>query len=97
MFYTATVNSGLTFGLTCWGGNASIQNKNSHDRNIKKARGVVGRRLERVDTAYHQLVTNKLRTALADEAHPLRPEFYNRHMDRSHRFRILRSKTTRCL
>ena len=39
MFYTATVNSGLTFGLTCWGGNASIQNKNGHDRSIKKADG----------------------------------------------------------
>ena len=92
MFYTATVNSGLTFGLACWGGNASIQNKNSHDRSIKKAGGggVMGRRLERVDTAY-QFVTNKLRTALADETHPLRPEFYNRHMDRSHRFRIPRS------
>ena len=37
----------------------------------------MGRRQESTDTAYHGLVTNKLRTTLADETHPLRPEFDN--------------------
>ena len=45
---------------------------------IKKAGGVVGRRHKSIiytDTAYQQLVTNKLRVMLADETHPVRPVF----------------------
>ena len=38
---------------------------------------------------------NKLNTVLADETHPLRPDFDSRLKDRSDRFRIFRSKTTR--
>ena len=52
---------------------------------------------DRIGIKYTLLVTNKLRTFLADETHPLRPEFDNRHMDRSYRLRIPRSKTTRYL
>ena len=99
MFYTATFSSVLTFGMSCWGGNASKQDKNRLDKNTKKAGDVVGRRQESINTVYHRLVTNKLRTILADETHPLRPEFDNRHTrtDRSDRFRIPRSRTTRYL
>ena len=83
--------------MTCWGGNASKQDTNRLDKNIQKAGGVVGRRQESIDTAYHRLVTNKLRTILADETHALRPEFDHRHTDRSERFRIPRSRTTQYL
>ena len=57
----------------------------------------MGGRQERIGTAYNRLVTNKLRTLLADETHPLRPDFDNRHTDRSDRFRIPRSRTTQYL
>ena len=73
------------------------KSKTRLDKNIKKADGVVGRRQESIDTAYRRLVTDKLRTVLADKTHLLRPEFDNRHVDRSHRFRIPPSKTTRYL
>ena len=54
--------------MTYWGGNAFKQDKNRLDKHSKKAGGVVvGRRQESTDTAYHRLVTNKLRTILADE------------------------------
>ena len=59
MFIQHTNSSVLTFGMTCWDGNASKQDKNRLDNNIEKADGVVGRRQ---GTAIHQLVTNKLRT-----------------------------------
>ena len=54
---------------------------------------------ESIDIANHRLVTSKRRTVLADvdETHPLRPDFDNRHIDRSDRFRIPRSKSTRHL
>ena len=92
MFYTATISSVLTSGMTCWGGNASKQD-NRLDKNIQKAGGMVGRRQESIDSAYHRLVTNKLRTISADETRPLKPEF-DRHTDRSDRCRIPRSRTT---
>ena len=38
---------------------------------------------ESIDTAYHRLVTNKMRTkvTVADETHPLTPAFENRHTE----------------
>ena len=39
-FHAATISSVLTFGMTCWGGNASKQGKNRLDKNTKKAGGV---------------------------------------------------------
>jgi len=60
-FYATTVSSVLTFGMTCWGGNASKQGKNWLNKNIKKAGGVVRRRQESTDTDYYWLATNKLR------------------------------------
>ena len=42
-------------------------------------------------------MTNKLKTIVADETHPLRPDFDNLHTDKSDRFRIPNSKTTRYL
>ena len=67
MFYTATTSSVLTFGTTYWGGNASKQDKNRLDKNIRKAAGVAGRRQGSINTAYHRLMTNKLKTILADK------------------------------
>ena len=83
--------------MTCWGGNASKQVKTRLDKNMKKAGWMVGRGQESKDTACHRLVTNKPSTILAGISHPLRPDFDNLHTDRSDRFRVLNSKTTRYL
>ena len=71
------------------------QDKNRLNINIKKACEVVWRGQENIETTYHRLVTNKLQTILADETHPLRPEFDNRQTDRSDRLRLTRTRTTR--
>ena len=63
-------------------------------KNVKKAGDVVGKRPESIATAYHRLVTNKLRATLACETLSLRPDFDNRYVDRHDRFRIPCSKTT---
>ena len=65
--------------MTCWVGNASKQDENSLDNETKKAGGEGGGRRESTDTAYHRLVTNKLRSNLSDETQPLRPGFHSRH------------------
>ena len=66
------------------GWDASKQDKNRLDKNIREAGGggvVVRRRQESIDTAYRRLVPNKLRTILADKSHPLRPESDNGHIE----------------
>jgi hypothetical protein len=40
MFYSSVVCSIMTFGLVCWGGGATRQDKNRLDKQIKKAGGV---------------------------------------------------------
>ena len=95
MFYTSIVCSVMTFGMTCWGGNISGQDRNRLNKNIKKASGVVGRKQDDVETMYQRLVTHKLTSVLADDTHPLRPEFDSRRMDRSGRFRVPKTRTTR--
>ena len=82
IIYTATISSAFTFGMTCWFGNDSKQDKSRLDKNIKKTGGVGGvvvRRQENTDTANcHRL----LRTISADETRPLKPEFDNRQSKR---------------
>ena len=71
------------------------KSKTDSTTTIKMEGGVVGRRQESTDTTHHRLVTNKLGTILADETHLLRPVFDNIRIDKSDRFRIPRSKTSR--
>ena len=95
MFYTSTVSSVLTFRSACWGGNAAKQDKDRLEKNIKEAEGIVGRKQESLHSAYHRLLTDRLNTILADETHPLRPEFDSRRIDRSGRFRVPKARTNR--
>ena len=65
MFYTATTDSVLTSGMTCWGGNASEQDQNSGlDKNINKAVREMKRREQEgtvhAQVNYHKLLTNKI-------------------------------------
>ena len=82
MFYTATVSSISTFGMIRWG--EMHPNKTSTD-STREARWVGG---EKARKYRHSLssISDK-QTILADETTPLRPEFVNRHIDRSDRFR----------
>ena len=95
MFYSSVVCSVMTFGLTCWGGSVSMQDRNRLDKNIKKASGVVGGKQDDIVTMYERLVTNKLTSVLDDDTHPLRPEFDSRLIERSGRFRVPKARTTR--
>ena len=70
--------------MTCWGGNASAQDKNRLDKNMKKTGGWGGRGEGKKTLT--QLVIDchrhRLRTISADEARPLKPEFDNRQSKR---------------
>ena len=96
MFYTSIVRSIMTFGLTCWGGNVTKQDRNRLDKQIKKAGGVVGRQQDDLETLYRRLVTKKPTAILTDDTHPLQPEFDSRRNDRSGRIRAPCARTNRC-
>jgi hypothetical protein len=93
MFYSSIVCSMMTFGLACWGGNVTKQDRNRLDKQIKKAGGVVGRKQDDIETMYGRLVTKKLTAIWNDDTHPLRPEFDSRLNDRSGRIRVPRTRT----
>ena len=55
---SSTISNVLTFGMTCWGGNAFKSDKNRLSlQNNQKAGGLVGRRQESIGTVYHRLMT----------------------------------------
>ena len=95
MFYNATCNSVLHFGSVCWGGGLCSQDRNRLEKFISKASGVVGRKQETFTSTHGRRVTDRLHKILNDDTHPLRPEFDNRRTDRSDRFIVPRTRTTR--
>ncbi len=94
-FYSSIISSVLTYGLTCWGGNMTKQDRNRLDKLIKKASGVVGKTQDSIGQTYHKRVMNKLSGILQDDTHPLRQTFDCRVIERSGRMRTPRSKTAR--
>ena len=44
--FLSTINSNLTFGCVCWGGNTSRQDRDWLEQTIRKARGVIGKQQE---------------------------------------------------
>ena len=85
----------MLFGLTCWGGNVTKRDKDRLDKIIKKAGGVVGRKEDDIQTIYKRLVIKKATNILADNEHPLYKEFDSRIIERSGRFRTVKTKTMR--
>ena len=95
MFFTSVVNSVLTFGLICWGGNISKQDKGRLDGVIRKAGRVVGVQQHDIDTLIDKRTTDKMNVILSDRTHPLRPEYDNRFLERSGRYRAPKTRTVR--
>ena len=62
MFYTSTVSSVVIFGSASWGGNAAKQDRDTPEKVIQKAGGVVGRRQDSFDSAYNRRVPDRLTT-----------------------------------
>ena len=95
VFYSSVLSSVLTFGLLAWGGNTCKRDKEMLDKVIRKARDVVGRIQDNLDTLYDRRVTNKLNNILHDITHSLRQELENRLIVRSGRMRVAKARTVR--
>ena len=73
----------------------SKQDRARLDKIIRKAGGVIGRYQDDFETLHHRVVTRKLHKIMTDSTHPLRQEFDSRKTDRSNRFRMPHTRTTR--
>ena len=67
------------------------------DKVVKRGGGVVGKRQDAMDELYTRRTTNKLKTILSDETHPLKQEYDWRMIERSGRYRVPKARTTRYL
>ena len=52
MFYQALIQSVITFGISCWGGNITEGDKQKINRSIKKAGKIVGEELPLLKDLY---------------------------------------------
>ena len=52
MFYLALIQSVITFGISCWGGNITEGDKQKTNRSIKKAGKIVGEELPLLNDLY---------------------------------------------
>ena len=97
VFYSSSLSSVLTFGLSSWGGNISKHDKGALDKIIRKASSVVGKTQDSLDTLYDRRVTKNLQDIMDDPTHPLRQEFDGQLIQRSGRMRVPKARTTRYL
>ena len=97
MFYSSVICSVLTFGLTCFWGNMNQCDKNKMNKIIKKAGGVIGKKLDTMDILIDGRTHKKMKSILSEDSHPLRHDFDIHKIVRSGRFRIPKSKTNRYL
>ena len=95
MFYSSVIGSIIYFGMTCWGGSLNQGCRGKLDKQIRRASRLVGREQDDVETMYERQVTKKLASVLADNTHPLYPEFDSRLIERSGRFRAPAGRTDR--
>ena len=67
MFYQALIQSVITFGISCWGGNITEGDKQKINRSIKKAGKIVGEELPLLNDLYKKHSITKVN----DPCHPL--------------------------
>ena len=84
LFFQAVINSILQYCIVCWGGNVPKQEKARLDKLIQKAGKVIGQSQQCIDSLYQDRMADKIIRILTDEKYPLRHEFDNRRIDRSH-------------
>ena len=95
MFYLALIQSFITFGISCWGGNITEGDKQKINRSIKKAGKIVGKELPLLNNLCKKhSITKALNINIVnDPCHPL----WNAYQisGRSGRFITVHSKTER--
>ena len=93
MSYQALIQSVITLGISCWGGNITEGDKQKINRSIKKSGKIVGEELPLLNDLYKEHSITKALNIVNDPCHPL----WNAYQisGRSGRFITVHSKTER--
>ena len=91
MFYLALIQSVITFGISCWGGNITEADKQKINRSIKKDGKIMGEELPLLNDLYKKHSITKVLNIVNDPCQPL----WNAYQisGRSGRFITVHSKT----
>ena len=75
MFYSAFIESTITFSIMCWYGNLSARNKNALTNIVKIASKVTGVQLGSLEDIYCSRIRAKANKIRYDDSHPLYSEY----------------------
>ena len=92
-FYTAIVESILTFSITVWFGSLDSLSRKKLQRIINRASKIIGTPLPSLDSLYHKRTLRRARKIISDPTHPAHYAFQL--LPSGRRYRTIASRTTR--
>ena len=75
LFYSAFIESVISFSVICWYGNLCTKDKNSLGRIVKTSSKIAGVNFSSLDQIFYRQVLKKAKSICSDDAHPLRLEY----------------------
>ncbi|CAJ1066412.1 gastrula zinc finger protein XlCGF28.1-like%2C partial [Xyrichtys novacula] len=75
MFYSAFIESVISFCVICWYGNLAIKNKNSLGSIVRVASKVAGVKFRSLDVIFKEQVLKKAKSIRTDNTHPLHHKY----------------------
>ena len=93
LFYSAFIESVLSFSIGVWYGSLSVKNKNSLNQIVRWASRIIGVNQRNLGCIYKKQLYRKASTVLSDLSHPLRIDF--KLLPSGRRFAASRWKTRR--
>ena len=95
IFYSSLIKTVLGFGISCWGGNISMQDKNRLDKVIKKSGSVIGKKQLDLQAICSSVTLRKMKEIVKDQTHPLFTVYNSLLIERSGRYRVPKIKSQR--
>ena len=75
LFYSAFIESVISFSIICWYGNLNIKSKNQLGRIVKTASKIAGVNFDSLDHVFQKQVLKKAKSIRMDNSHPLSSEY----------------------
>ena len=93
IFYTSSIQSLISFGIICYGGNLNMSHIKKLNRIIKNASQIMNSHNRSFFELYNDATSKKANTILEDTNHPLHSEYIK--STRSHRLLSKKARTDR--
>ena len=75
LFYSAYIETVISFSIICWYGNLCVKDKNSLGKIVKVASKIIGTNMSSLGLLFNKQVLSKAMSIRADAAHPLNAEY----------------------